>query len=483
MKKTGIFLMLLLCAWLAFGEHVSFADARQVAVNWIKTLNSAFKDQVALTTGEILRRDGIAVGYVFHFSPAGYMLVAAEDYLPPVKLYSLKNDFAREGRDFEDQVVGTLSSLIRKVNAKILDPEKYFLKSNRDNFSLLKKERPQARMLTVQNPVQDAVPFLRTAWNQGDPYNLKCPLINGRRPPCGCVATAFAQIFYHYRYPVAGQGSHSYIWNGKTLTANFNHPYKWDQMLLNYQTTTANTEQKEAIAQLMYDVGVAFEMDYGLRGSGAYATEALTALPGFFKYSDEIKAIYRSQVSTDNQWFDIAQQQVDKGLPVAFSIYNDDSGHEVVIDGYRISQGATTFHINMGWGGSYDAYYSLNNIDGFEVDEWQIFIYDIYPPGYLDVQPPQNTAGEAHLNESLFFSQYVCRVSWEASPSGDTNLSKYVVLQKDGQGNVAALSEVLPEVKEYVFRSADYSACSYAVVAVDQNGRQSTAKFFSLVLR
>ncbi len=175
MKKTGIFLMLLLCAWLAFGEHVSFADARQVAVNWIKTLNSAFKDQVALTTGEILRRDGIAVGYVFHFSPAGYMLVAAEDYLPPVKLYSLKNDFAREGRDFEDQVIGTLSSLIRKVNAKILDPEKYFLKSNRDNFSLLKKERPQAQMLTVQNPVQDAVPFLRTAWNQGDPYNLKCP--------------------------------------------------------------------------------------------------------------------------------------------------------------------------------------------------------------------------------------------------------------------------------------------------------------------
>ena len=100
-----------------------------------------------------------------------------------LKLYSLKNDFAREGRDFENQVIATLTSLIRKVNAKTLDPEKHFLKNNRDNFSLLKKERQQAQMSTAPVPAQDAVPFLRTAWNQGDPYNLKCPTINGRDLP------------------------------------------------------------------------------------------------------------------------------------------------------------------------------------------------------------------------------------------------------------------------------------------------------------
>jgi hypothetical protein len=483
MKKVSLFMQLLLCAWLIFAEPVSFAEARQVAHNWVKILNSDFKDQVALIAGESLIRDGVVVGYVFHFAPVGYVLVAAEDFLPPVKLYSLKNDFGREGRDLEEQVIGNFSTLMRKVNAKALDPEKYFLKDNRDNFSFLKMERSPGQTLTTANPVQDVMPLLRTAWNQGDPYNLKCPTINGRKPPCGCVATAFAQIFYYFQYPASGQGSHSYNWRGTTLTAQFNHSYDWAQMLPNYQTTPGSSEQQNAVAQLMYDLGVAFEMDYALKGSGAYATDALTALPLFFKYSDKIKAIERSEVDGDEQWFDIARQQVDNGLPVAFSIYNDDSGHEVVIDGYRVSQGATTFHINMGWGGSYDGYYSLNNIIDFDINEWQIFVYDIYPPGYMAVLPPQNTSGEAFLNESLFFSQYYCRISWDASSSGDADLSKYIILQKDDQGNVASLSEVEPQIKEYTFRSVDYAARNYAVVAVDQNGRQSTAKYFSLVLR
>jgi hypothetical protein len=473
MKKILVFLLLLLCVWTVFAEHVSFAVARQVAANWVKTLQADFKDRVALTSGEILNRDGIDVGYVFHFSPAGYVLVAAEDYLPPVKLYSLKNDFGREGKDLEEQIVGTLFSLIRKVNAKKLDPDRYFLKCNRDNFSFLKTRRSRAQILLAADPYQDALPFLRTAWNQGEPYNLKCPTINGRRPPSGCVATAFAQIFYHYKYPQAGRGSHGYLWQGKNLSASFAHAYDWERMLLDYKATPGTTEQREAVAQLMYDVGVAFEMDYEMKGSGAYATDA----------SDEIKAIERSQVGTDDQWFAIARQQVDNGLPVAFSIYSEDSGHEVVIDGYRVSQGATTFHINMGWGGSYDGYFSLNNIDDFEVNEWQIFVYDIYPPGYMDVLPPQNTAGEAILNESLFFSQYICRITWDAAAGDDAALSKYVVLRKDSLGNVAVLAEVPPQAREYEFRSPDYAACSYAVMAVDRNGRQSTAKYFSLVLR
>ncbi len=229
MKKMLVFLLLLLCVWPAFAEHVSFAVARQVAANWVKTLQADFKNQVALTSGELLNRDGIDVGYVFHFSPAGYVLVAAEDYLPPVKLYSLKNDFGREGKDLEEQVIGTLFSLIRKVNAKKLDPDRYFLKCNRDNFSFLRTRRSRAQMLLSADPYQDALPFLRTAWNQGEPYNQKCPTINGRRPPSGCVATAFAQIFYHYQYPQAGRGSHSYLWQGKTLSAGFAHAYDWER--------------------------------------------------------------------------------------------------------------------------------------------------------------------------------------------------------------------------------------------------------------
>jgi hypothetical protein len=483
MKKSILFFPILLCAWAAFAEHIPFSAARQVAANWVGALHSDFKDNVALGEGETLVRDGAVVAYVFHFVPSGFVLVAAEDYLPPVKLYSLKNDFGGEGRLLEEQVVGDLSSLIRKVNAKSIDPEKYFAGNNRDNFAMLRLERHQEQALSAPFPVQDATPLLHTTWNQGEPYNLLCPLINNRRPPSGCVATAFAQIFFYFQYPASGQGSHSYTWRNATLTADFNHAYDWGQMLPDYQATPGTAGQRSAVAQLMYDLGVAFEMDYNLLGSGAYADEALTVLPLYFKYSNDIKVIYRSEVNSDEEWFEIARKQLDSGLPVAFSIYTEDTGHEVVIDGYRVSAGASSFHINMGWGGSYDAYYSLNNILDFNVSEWQILVYDIYPPGFQAVQPPQNPAGEAFLNESLFFSQYYCRISWEASPSGDETLRRYVVLQKDGQGNVTSLGEVAPQVKEFTFRNTDYAAASYAVVAVDKNDRQSMAKFFSLLRR
>ncbi|MBN2344842.1 MAG: C10 family peptidase [Candidatus Aminicenantes bacterium] len=483
MKKLLVTAVLFLWFGMIFAAHVPFADAKQVAQNWVQILADEFRDRVTLAGGESLRRQGVVVGHVFHLAPSGFVLVAAEDYLPPVKLYSLKNEFGREGRTFEEQIIGNLQALIAKVNAGTLDPEKYFLGVNRDNFAWLKKERPLPRALMSVTPVQDAAPLLRTAWNQGDPYNALCPEINGRKPPCGCVATAFAQIFHYFQYPATGRGSHSYQWRGTSLTTRFDHPYPWDQMLLDYNETPGSTEQRNAVARLMFDLGVAFEMDYNLRGSGAYPTDALTVLPLYFKYSDRIKAIERSGVSSDEQWFAIARQQLDNGLPLAFAIYSEDVGHEVVIDGYRVSGGATSFHINMGWGGAYDAYYSLNNIMDFDVNEWQIFVYDIYPPDFLAVPPPQNTGGEAFLNESLFFSQYFCRIRWEAGPGGDAELGKYVILQRDGQGNVSTLGEVEPRVKEFTFRCADYSACSYAVVAVDRSGRQSVVKYFPLLLR
>lgn len=483
MRFLFLLLFFLLAVRPVFSDRVSFAEARNVALGWVDILNTGFKDKVALGDGERLVRRGIVAGYVFHFVPAGYVLIAAEDYLPPIKLYSLKNDFGREGRELEEQVLGGFCSLIRRVREKEIDPESYFMGSNRENFARLRAERRQASPLSSSVPIEDMAPMLRSTWNQGDPYNQLCPTINGRKPPCGCVATAFAQILNYHRYPASGRGAHSYSWRGTTLSADFNHAYRWDQMLPDYDGAAATAEQKTAVARLMYDLGVAFEMDYNLLGSGAYATDALTVLPDHFQYSSDIRAIEHHEVARDDDWFNIARQQLDNGLPVAFSIYTEDSGHEVVIDGYRISQGATSFHINLGWGGTYDGYFSLNNILDFNKNEWQIFVYNIHPPGYRAVQPPLNAVGEAHLNESLFFSEYYCRIAWEASPNGDGDLSRYAVLRKDGLGNVTTLGEVPPQDKEFVFRTADFAPFTYAVVAVDRSDRQSPARYFSLELR
>ena len=44
-------------------------------------------------------------------------------------------------------------------------------------------------------------PFVTTTWGQYAPYNQHCPDVFGELAPTGCVATAMAQIMYHYQFP------------------------------------------------------------------------------------------------------------------------------------------------------------------------------------------------------------------------------------------------------------------------------------------
>lgn len=56
------------------------------------------------------------------------------------------------------------------------------------------------------------------------------------------------------------------------------------------------------------------------------------------------------------------------GYPAHLAVENPagTSGHNVVVDGYRESDGK--FHINFGWGGSMDNWYSLPDPNGILAD-------------------------------------------------------------------------------------------------------------------
>ena len=81
-------------------------------------------------------------------------------------------------------------------------------------------------------PQRSEIPLMVHAhWDQSAPYNQLCPTINGTQAPTGCVATAMAQIIRFWNYPKKGTGSHSYTYNGLSLSMNFgNTTFDWANM-------------------------------------------------------------------------------------------------------------------------------------------------------------------------------------------------------------------------------------------------------------
>ncbi|MBU1948273.1 MAG: C10 family peptidase [Candidatus Eisenbacteria bacterium] len=214
-------------------------------------------------------------------------------------------------------------------------------------------------------------PLLTTAWHQGDPYNNYAPMGDGGRCVVGCVATATAQIMRYWNWPPRGVSGWSYYWGGDTscggsspgdwLYAEFSDPYDWDNMP-NSCTGGCTPEQEDALAELNYEVGIAFEMVYGACGSGAYTSDIIDVLPNYFRYDNTINEVSRSSHDPDS-WFHIIQDEIDAGRPMAYSFrYSATEGHAIVCDGWRDTQGFNQYHMNYGWGGSYNAWFSIDAI-------------------------------------------------------------------------------------------------------------------------
>ena len=205
-------------------------------------------------------------------------------------------------------------------------------------------------------------PMLTTTWNQSPYYNNLCPDSAGVHAVTGCTATATAQVMKFWNWPVTGTGSHTYTDdNFGTLSANFGATtYQWSSMpnALNSSSTTA---QINAVATLMFHVGVAVEMDYGIGSSGAYTNSygysdlacSENALKDYFSYKNTIHSVYKDQ-TTDAVWVSVLTAEMDAGRPVIESGHGG-GGHAFVVDGYDNNG---LFHINWGWGSAYDGYFA-----------------------------------------------------------------------------------------------------------------------------
>ena len=210
----------------------------------------------------------------------------------------------------------------------------------------------------VENRASSVSPLLTTEWSQSTGgYNLYCPT----GTPVGCVATATSQIMNYHNHPVQGNGSHSYNHTDfGTLSANFGATtYDWANMPNSLSGATQT--EKEAVAKLMYHVGVSLDMNYSPGSSGAFSRLVPDALKDHFSYDNGAQFIKRSFYSL-TAWKNKMKTELDVARPVYHSGFcaNPQAGHAFVIDGYDATD---KFHLNWGWGGHADGYFEINNLN------------------------------------------------------------------------------------------------------------------------
>jgi len=95
------------------------------------------------------------------------------------------------------------------------------------------------------------------------------------------------------------------------------------------------------------------------------------------------------------------------------------------------------------------------------------------------VYTPPDFTGKMTLNRSLSQAEYVNVLSWRAHPD-NRNIVKYRLLRVEGQTRTL-LAEVGADKFEYLHRRIDKEkACSYALVAVDHEGRESLPAYTTI---
>ena len=297
--------------------------------------------------------------YVFNNDAGGFVIIAGDDAVTPVLGYTSTGSFDAE--NLPDGLKDLLKSYERQIAAL------------GDNY---------AANQTATRTAFTGEKLLKTAeWNQYAPFNKYTP----NNYVTGCVATAGAIVMKHHGYPAKGTGSHSYTWNGKTLTANFEHDYDWASMPAKYDGT--NDAAFDGVARLMADLGVAVEMQYAKNGSGAYIGNMISALQTYFGYS---KLTYLASIDDmeAEAWNAKLRGEIDANRPILYSASDASAGgHSFIIDGYKDE----SFSVNWGWGGYCNGFYQIGALNPESVGKPTGDKYNVGQSAVFGMQPSDGT--------------------------------------------------------------------------------------------
>ena len=401
LKGISVGLFLAMAGVTGFGKEVTMDVARNAGTNFYYERINRFEPtaypEIKPVESFSHAVAGKTVYYVFNMTPAGYIVVSADDAVTPVLAYSFVGTYSREKapaqfvawmKQYEDQISDAQKNNLRGSPATAKVWQKY---SRQPDL-----EDPGETPSTGQKfPLQNAVaPLIISNWDQGVPYNEQCPADAagpGGHTLVGCVPVCMGQLMYYYRWPQTGTGTYSYSDpTYGTISADFGSAtYDWNNM------TNTSTISNPGIAKLLFHLGVSCDLVYGPASSGMYNHKAAYALRTFFKYSPQTQYIFRD--STSMNWDSILIAHLNRRMPLYYAGWSvpNVNGHAFVCDGY---QDTAYFHFNFGWSGQNNGYFYTNNLTpgGNNFKLAQEVIINAYPDT-LHYNYPAYCTGSTHI--------------------------------------------------------------------------------------
>lgn len=353
MKKLLLFVAL--CAFsAAFAAPVTKDEAAVACRNFLS--QKVANGKIASTDFQYYKTEyweNTPVYHVFRLEGTGFVTVSASDHFEPIIGYSFESDY----------LPNPASTFIMNAYAR------WIVECEKENVSYRgAKEKWQAYLSDdfAATPKRSTTvgPLLTTKWNQDTYFNTLCPW-DLRGPDqhvyTGCVATAMSQIMNYHGHPYTGLLGTSYIpepYGRITI-------YFRDQHYNYSANQNAPTSYSNEMAKLMFHCGVSVQMGYTPFGSGAHSVSAMEALSRFFKY-DSAWLCSRALYDEIEEWHAAMKVDLNCLRPLYYSANDGEDGHAFVLDGYDEDG---KFHINWGWGGSYDGYFVV--VDNYIEDDEQ----------------------------------------------------------------------------------------------------------------
>lgn len=204
--------------------------------------------------------------------------------------------------------------------------------------------------------------LLQTAWGQSAPFNSTLPLVNNEKPVVGCVNTAMAQLLYYYQYPTQSRGIVFGRLAAQDQWADLNQPIHWSLISRDHRTLSSSAEIEE-FGEMFRKMALVNKTSLGTSASGGSSTLTslmTTNLVKYYGYSNQIMSIYSTAATMSDQVISFIKTEIDEKRPLFLSLHGT-LNHLVLIDGYREENGEFQVHLNMGWEGLHDNFYSLSN--------------------------------------------------------------------------------------------------------------------------
>lgn len=406
MRKLFILLLVSVCILSLRAERVNIHTAQQIAESLIAakiTLRTSVSEELSLAyaayaggTSSALRSTPVSADadfYIFNVGKdAGFVIVAGEDRIRPVLGYADKGHFD------EVNMPDNMKSWLRHYQEEI-----GYVVAKNDMAAASITEEWNSLLKSSANVTPKVL--LRTAvWGQDDPFNRKCPAINGKQAVTGCVATAQAIVMQYYQYPKRAVGGVS-SYMGIPITYD---EYDWDNILPEYKEAQLGYApyytgyQADCMANLIWHCGANVSMAYGVEESSASLASSAAALQNVFGYSKQIRYISKLAPSGGDayswtDWMNILRGELDNNRLVLYDGQTEEKidpfngrGHAFVCDGYADGD---LFHINWGWSGYLNGYFLLTTLDPYGDNKG----YSERPGMIINIKPDDESENVADL--------------------------------------------------------------------------------------